>query len=458
MQPLAEKIWRDDRLPALATVTDADAMTPIFAEKFHAALARLEARVESCVLERIQHRLGKRCRLLYRLNLRNTRGEKMDQWFLGKLVRAGQARRHYETARAAGNLQNGLWQAVSLWSDLEMVVWTFPNDPDMAGLVKAADPGFVQAHIEANLAAFGLAGNWRGVQTNFVRVKYMPGKRCVLRYHARLQNSAGEERALSFFSKTYSDGMSRFHYEVLQQVYARLRHAIDIPRPLLHLEAANTLWQTPWEGRPLMAQLDTADWEELFPRLAAGIASFHQSQCEQLPPANTLERAFDSAEEDAQMLGWLLPPCQPHLDEILARLKARREMLLPGAAESPVTPIHGAIRLEQFVARQHELALVDFDAVALGDPLYDVAEFMASLQYLEFTAGHSRQRLAQAAALFIKSYERHVPWKLPPARLAFYAISALLSKMHDTMKNLDRPAMAKRDAIFEVLADWLQAI
>lgn len=458
MRQPVEKTWRDDRLPALATVTDAEAMAPIFAEKFHAALARLEARVESCALERIQHRLGKRCRLLYRLHLRNARGEKIDQWFLGKLVRAGQARRQYEVARAAENLQNGLWQAVSLWPDLEMVVWTFPHDPDMAGLAKAADSGFVQAQIEANLAAFGLAANWRGVQTNFVRVKYMPGKRCVLRYHVRLQNPAGEERTLSFFSKTYSDGMSRFHYQVLQQVYAHLRQAIDIPRPLLHLEAANTLWQAPWEGRPLIDLLDTADWEELFPRLAAGIAGFHQCQCEQLPPANTLERAFDSAEEDAQMLGWLLPPYHARLDAALARLATRREMLLPCRAESPVTPIHGAIRLEQFVARQHELALVDFDAVALGDPLYDVAEFIVSLQYLEFTAGYTRQRLAQAAALFIKSYAQGVPWQLPPARMAFYAISALLSKMHDTMKNLDKPAIARCDAIFEILEDWLQAI
>jgi hypothetical protein len=90
----------------------------------------------------------------------------------------------------------------------------------------------------------------------------------------------------------------------------------------------------------------------------------------------------------------------------------------------------------------------------LGDPLYDVAEFLASLQYLEFTAGYSRPRLSQAATLFKTSYEKQTPWKLPPSRLAFYAISALLSKMHDAMKNLDMNAMRKFDAIFEILDDW----
>jgi len=448
--------YDDPKLLHLDVATDPVAMVPIFAENFRASLAALDCQIENCAIERIQYRRGRRCRLLYRLNLRNRDGAKKDQWFYGKLVRPGQTRRQYEEALATGNLQNGLWPAVTLLPDLEMVVWTFPNDPEMPGLVKAADLSFVQAQINANLAAFGLADDWRSEKAAFERVKYMPGKRCVLRYHARLQNYAGENRELSFYSKTYSDGRSRFHFQVLRQVYDQLARAINIPRPLLHFDAANTLWQEPWEGRPLLEKLDTVDWEELFPRLAAGLASFHQSAGASLPPVNTLEQAFDSAQEDAQMLGWLLPEYHLHFAEILTKLTIAKEVL--AAQPAPATPIHGAIRLEQFVARDREVALVDFDAVALGDPLYDVAEFLTSLQYLEFTAGFSRQRLSRAAELFKTNYEKQAGSKLLPPRLGFYAISALLSKMHDTMKNLDAKAMEQFEAILEIMEGWLQDI
>jgi len=446
--------YDDPKLPQLALVTDPVVMAPIFVKNFCASLAALDCQIENCAIERIQYRRGRRCRLLYRLNLRQQNGQKKDQWFLGKLVRPGQARRQYEDALVAGNLQNGPWPAVTLLPDLEMVVWTFPNDPEMPGLIKATDLSFVQAKINANLAAFGLTEGWRCENAAFERVKYMPGKRCVLRYQIDLQNSTGEKRARSFYSKTYSDGMSRFHHHVVQQVYARLGQAINIPRPIMHLDAANTLWQEPWEGRSLIDNLDATDWEELFPRLAAGLASFHQSQCESLPPVNTLEQAFDSAQEDAQMLGWLLPECHLRFAEILVKLTVAKEAL--AAQPAPAMPIHGAIRLEQFVARDREVALVDFDAAALGDPLYDVAEFLSSLQYLEFTAGFARERLAQAAALFKAGYEKQTRSHLLPLRLGFYAISALLSKMHDTMKNLDARAMEQFEAILEIVDGWLQ--
>jgi len=451
-----DNFFDDAKLPHLATATDPIKMAARFADKFQPLLVERNWQVENCAIERIQYRRGRRCRLLYRINLRDHRGQKIDQWFYGKLLRHGQAQRQYEEALNAGNLQNGVWLPVRLWPDLEMVVWTFPNDPDMPGLIKAANPDFVRAQINAQRAALGLPENFQCVEASCERVKYMPGKRCVLRYAAQLAARSGESRMFSFYSKTYCDGMSRFHYQILQQVYARLGNAIDIPRPLLHVDEANTLWQASWEGRPLINMLDQADWEELFPRLAQSAASFHQSRCEGLPPVDVIERAFNSAQEDAQMLGWLLPQYHSRFGAVLTKLAAAKEIL--AEQQVPNVPTHGAIRVEQFVARERDLALVDFDAAALGDPLYDVAEFLTSLQYLEFTAGFSRQRLAQAAALFKTSYAQQAPWKLSPPRVAFYAVSALLSKMHDTMKNLDAKAMQQFDEIWKILDGWIDGM
>ncbi len=442
--------WRDPELPHLGIVTDPMAMASTFAKNLRATLSQRKWQVENCALERVQYHWSKchHCRLLYRVNLRDAGGQKFDQWFWGEHWSNGRVQRKFEEAQDSPFLQNGIWQPVQLWPELNMVVWSFPNDPEMPGLVKAADPAFVQSQVNANLPIWGLGDDWRSEPITIKRVKYMPGKRCVLRYHLRLVNSRGESRDLSFYSKTYHDSASTFHYQVLQKVYEHLRDRINIPRPLAYLKEARTFWQEPWEGRPLMEMLNDLDWDELFPRLATVLATFHQSRCQDLPAAGNWDDVLDSAQEDALKLGWFFPQYRGRLAAALAALLAAKEELTK--QEIPVVPIHGAIRLEQIVARGNEVALVDFDAAGLGDPLYDVAEFLASLQYMEFTYGFSH-RLSRAAELFTISYQQQVPWALNPQRLAWYSVAFLLSKMLGSLKHLDRVALQRFEAILAII-------
>jgi len=449
-------LFQDPKLPHLGAATNPEIMAEMFAGKFRLTLAAQGLQVENCAIEWVQHRRGRRCRLLYRLDLREASGKKFEQWFFGRLVREGQAQRQYEQAPVSAPLPNGLWQPVNLWPELEMIVWAFPHDPEMPGLAKAVDPVFVQARIEANRQAWGLSAGWRCGKVAFERVKYMPGKRCVLRYEADLENQSGESRRLAFYSKTYSDGRSRSHYDNLQEIHARLGDKINIPRPLLHVEEANTFWQEPWEGRALIDLLDEWDWHELFPRLAKLLAAFHKSHYEGLPRVDVLERALDSAQEDAQVLGWLLPQYRSRCDEALAALVGSKEILAKRA--TPVAPFHGTFRIEQILARNDEIALVDFDGMALGDPLFDVAEFLTSLQYLEFSRGFARPRLAKASELFQESYEQETPWKLAPPRVAWYAVVSWLNKMHETLRRRDSGIIRKFDGIEGIMEEWIDGI
>jgi thiamine kinase-like enzyme len=105
------------------------------------------------------------------------------------------------------------------------------------------------------------------------------------------------------------------------------------------------------------------------------------------------------------------------------------------------------------------LALVDFDAVAMGDPHYDVAEFIASLQYLELSRGLSRQRLASAAKLFYESYAARVPWACDRRRIAWYTRAFLISKMFSSIKNLDFQALQRLESDGqEIMNGWLECI
>jgi thiamine kinase-like enzyme len=111
------------------------------------------------------------------------------------------------------------------------------------------------------------------------------------------------------------------------------------------------------------------------------------------------------------------------------------------------------------LVRGSKLALVDFDAVAKGDPHYDVAEFIASLQYLELSRGLSRQRLARAAQLFYESYAALVPWACDRRRIGWYARAFLISKMFSSIKNLDFPALQRLESDGEeIMNGWLECI
>ncbi|MEK7728146.1 MAG: aminoglycoside phosphotransferase family protein [candidate division KSB1 bacterium] len=445
----------DPLLPHLERVADVATMTETFARKLRDAYAHLHLKLEDCALERVQHRRGRRCRVLYRLRLRDAESRAHEQWFSGKLVRPGQAQRQFEEALYARELKNGWWKPVELWPELNLIVWAFPNDPEMPGLLWASDAERVRAHVNANLAHFGVDSSWRCESVRCVRVKYMPGKRCVLRYHAQLVHPEHAERSLSFYSKTYSGGMSRFHFQNLRAAHEQMTK-INIPRPLLHWEEANTYWQEPWEGTPLIDTLPARDWEITFTQLARVLADFHQSHCEAFSAADTLDLALDSAEEDAPRLGALLPQHEAMLHEVLRVLRVAREPL--ARAGAPLVPLHGTLRVEQFLARGEEYALIDFDMACLGDPHYDLAEFLTSLQFLQFTCGWERARLEQAMQQFQAVYAQHVSWPLEPERLAWYAVVSLLDKLHDALKGLDRTALARLDEIIACMNEWLLVV
>jgi hypothetical protein len=288
----------------------------------------------------------------------------------------------------------------------------------------------------------------------------MPGKRCVLRFHLNLIGPAGESRQVNFYSKSYNDAWSRYHFDMLNAVYEQLAveaPIVNIPKPLLHLDGLNTFWQEEWPGHPLIEVMEEQNWEELFPRIAAVVAALHRSGSKGFRPGPDPDEVMNTADEDGTKFAYMLPQYQRSIMPALERLRAEKSAL--ELQNIPAALIHGACRVEQMLVRGSKLALVDFDAVAKGDPHYDVAEFIASLQYLELSRGLSRQRLARAAQLFYESYAALVPWACDRRRIGWYARAFLISKMFSSIKNLDFPALQRLESDGEeIMNGWLECI
>jgi hypothetical protein len=279
----------------------------------------------------------------------------------------------------------------------------------------------------------------------------------VLRFHVNVVAPSGETRRVNFYSKTYSDGWSAYHFAMTKSLHEQLAvqtREVNLPQPLLHLDGFNTYWQAEWPGDALINVLPEQNWEELFPRIAAMIAALHRSRVEGLRPGPDPDDVMDTAREDGALLIHMLPQVQPFIRPVLEGLEAEKSRI--DRQMVPAVPIHGAFRLEQMLVRDAELALVDFDAVSNGDPYYDIAEFLASLQYLEITRGFARQQLLRAAELFLRSYCDLTPGlKYDARRVAWYAQAFLLTKMFSSIKNLDMPALQRLESAGrEIITGW----
>ncbi|MCI0694733.1 aminoglycoside phosphotransferase family protein [candidate division KSB1 bacterium] len=469
-------IFNDPMLPHRDTALDAHAMANQFARHLSAVCPSLEWEVVRCAIEKVYYRQGHHCGVLYRVTLRHPAGSEADEWFFGRLCPEGRGFNQLERAVSAAKhfyVAHDFLRylpPISFWPDLNMIVWVFPQDPKIAALPYLVDPGFVRQQIKTNLSHLrealgnGIDGGseawWHCTEIRYDRVKYMPGKRCVLRFHINMAGPAGESRQVNFYSKSYNDAWSRYHFDMLKSVYEQLAARapiVNIPKPLLHLDGFNTFWQEEWPGQPLIEVMEEQNWEELFPRIAEVVAAMHRSRSNGFRPGPDPDEVMNTAEEDGTKFAYMLPQYQRSIMPALERLRKEKSAL--ELQNIPAAPIHGACRVEQMLMRGAELALVDFDAVAMGDPHYDVAEFIASLQYLELSRGLSRQRLARAAKLFYESYAALVPWSCDRRRIGWYARAFLISKMFSSIKNLDFQALQRLEVDGqEIMGGWLESI
>ena len=78
--------------------------------------------------------------------------------------------------------------------------------------------------------------------------------------------------------------------------------------------------------------------------------------------------------------------------------------------------IHGAFRLRQLILEDDRVGIVDFDKVAIGDPLEDVADLVVDLQ----VATGEEDLDGPITAAFLDGYRDTARWHVPENRLQWH--------------------------------------
>lgn len=192
-----------------------------------------------------------------------------------------------------------------------------------------------------------------------------------------------------------------------------------IPEPLALDRENATFWISELAGRPpTRASLD----HHTVSRIAAALASFHR--CEPLvngPPRTCVDQLVETTGR-ATALSELFPALQPRIAALVVRLQAEVSDL----GSSDIGNIHGAFRMRQLIIDGADIGLIDFDSLALGDPVEDVVDMMLDIDP-DFDPGSDRTGPARR---FLADYETTLGKELDHKRIRWQVPVQLLKRAY----------------------------
>jgi aminoglycoside phosphotransferase (APT) family kinase protein len=256
------------------------------------------------------------------------------------------------------------------------------------------------------------------VETSLVRHK--PGRRCLLRFVARVGPDEGDRRE-TFYGKAFASGRGAQVHERLRAVAAATPCGPDvaIPEPLGYVAPLKLLVQRAVPGEPAPTLLLSGD-EALATRIADALHALHGSSVH-------LERRHGLDDELAPLAGRV-----ERLAAFDARLSAAARRCLELAdlrAERPWPwrwrPVHRDFYPDQVLVGGHGLSILDWDDAAMSEPAVDVANFLAHLRLLALQRRGTAAALDGVSAAFAERY-RQLDAKLDPDLVRFLEGMTLL--------------------------------
>ncbi|MFM9106631.1 MAG: aminoglycoside phosphotransferase family protein [Chloroflexota bacterium] len=337
-------------------------------------------------------------------------GERQDRTVVAVSYGGNRTRRAWERLKRPSGMAGGMAVAPPLLRagydpGLDLLLQSFPFDNRLPALqVLLAGP---------NAAVLEALGAPAQAAWSVEVVRYHPDMR------AMLAVSAGDRRG---FVKLYRDEEKGAEATAVHAAIraGMARHSgVEIPEVLGWLPELRAQVLAPAVGEELQTALALAGGgaPEIAGRAARAIAGFHQ-----LPLDPAWSRPPDQESLRVDRLAADLMERFPALSERVVRVSTALDEALP---LGPVGTSHGDLKPEHVLVAGERVALIDFDRVAVGDPLQDVANLAHQLaRRLGREAGGGTPYPAAVGALLDayaaampEEWARHLPARL--ARAAF---------------------------------------
>ena len=307
--------------------------------------------------------------------------------------------------------------------DLDLLLWVFPDDPAIPHLSEVSDPNRIAAHLPYASLPKGLdeAGNIRSIDVQVVN--YHPELRCTTRYDLHW-GPADQPQRLTIFGKTFRNGeghdvFARSAY--LWTHFSGVDESVLFAQPLGYTSAVQTLWQLGIEGIPFCCVIGEDNCDSYLKTIAKGLAMVHNSDLESLPKW-TLGEHLTEIEKKIEKLR----RAAPSLGKELNLLAQHIQRDAPNPSDIPLRPMYRGFHVNQLLAQDGKVTFFDFDELAIGDPLQDLANFIVDLHFREVNP----LLIRRMAKLLHDSYRAQVKWEVPIDRLRWHARAQFINKSY----------------------------
>ena len=385
--------------------------------------------VTSCHVQHVRHSPKKKLdneslAACYHLGIRNKDSQRERRVILYcKAFRGGRSQKEID-ALAQSNVGAQALHSMPLhFRDLDLLVWVFPEDPAIPHLPEVSDPERVMAHLPYSSLPKGLDGtsDIRSVEVSVIN--YRPEIRCTTKYDLSWGTDK-QPQPLTIFGKTFrsAEGHDVFaRSEYLWNRCSGVEENVLFAQPLGYSAEVQTLWQLGVAGTPLCRVIGEDNCDSYLPTVAKGLAMIHNSDLAGLPKW-TLDEHLTEVDKKIEKLRRAEPSLVGKLDLLAQHI--HRDA--PSLSDIPLRPMYWDFHIEQLLAQDGKVAFFDFDELAIGDPLQDIANFIVDLHFREVSPLLARR---MAKSLY-DSYRSQVKWDVPIDRIRWHARVQFINKAY----------------------------
>ncbi len=413
---------------ALTKFADPSVMKALLSERLPLFCADSEA-MTSCHVQHVRYSLKKKpenasLAVCYYLGVRS-KNSPHDRLVIlyGKAFRNGGSQRELDTMagrRIGAQASPGM---PLHFRDLDLLLWVFPEDPAIPHLPEVSDPERVMAYLPYASLPKGLDGKGDIKSVDVSVINYRPEIRCTTRYDLSWV-AIDQPQRLTIFGKTFrsAEGHDVFaRSEYLWNRCSGVDENVLFAQPLGYTSAVQTQWQLGIEGVPLCCAIGENNCDSYLRTVAKGLAMIHNSDLEGLPKW-TLAEHLTEVEKKIEKLR----RAAPSLVEELNLLAQRIQRDAPNPSDIPLRPMYWDFHVDQLLAQDGNVAFFDFDELAIGDPLQDIANFIVDLHFREVSPLLA-QRMAKS---LYDCYRSQVKWEVPIDRVRWHATVQFINKAY----------------------------
>ncbi|THJ24550.1 MAG: hypothetical protein CAF45_005090 [Nitrospira sp. CG24E] len=423
-------IPRDGLLPQLAEILNSAAMKGQLQERMFASTGDRERfLIRFCEIVQIRYKPESSCMVSYRLEIEDAvTGNRGEQILCGRAYPQGRSQSQWEKAGAQALVQPRFGNPLVHLPELEMVLWSFPNDRKMHTLPDAIDPIHSTPEFLPDWLALHLGTGWQVINAIPRVVHYVGEHTCTVRTSVDLvHRSMNERRTMTIFGKTYYNGEGAETDRVMRQLWdseARQSGRLAVAQPLWYDARLLTLWQLGIQGATLEnCATESQEFVPLLMEAARAIAALHAMPLSHIRSV-TLPDLVAKLKSVTAMLIRRRPSCQPVLVPLVNRLIAQAETI----PLHPTATLHGDLHLKNLFLTQNKVALIDLDNICEGPPCQDIGSFVAGLFTRALAKGTSPSQVASCAQTFIHQYSQLVPWQTDEPVVAWFTAVALVTE------------------------------